>query len=322
METAIITGVTGLVGSTLSVQLKKHGFRVIGLGRDKTKLQSLEQQGIETIQFDLTDPLEHYPMFPSDAIWYHCAAAISGSTESVLEEVNVLGTEKIIQAATTSKAKQFIQISSIATYKLSFTEPIKESSPLEPKSVYGKSKLKADELLTSKLLPFPFTIVKPPYIIGPGDKNFTYELVNRLRNRKLPIFTKSGTIGVIDARDLAELLYLLTQHPEINNRIVNVQGNQVNYEDLVQTIVRTCNLPSPKRYNYYFIIFVALINEVVSRLLGKNPDRGLSRYRIYTLTSYRSLNTTILDNQIQKLYISIRQSIEDWCVENKAQRGN
>ena len=99
----------------------------------------------------------------------------------------------MLAAATAGGVKRFVHVSSLAAR--------------EPElSIYGASKARAEALVQESGL--DWTIVRPPTVYGPGDKE-TLELF-RMARLGLMMMPPRGKLSVIHARDLARLLLALT----------------------------------------------------------------------------------------------------------------
>ncbi len=314
---AVVTGATGLVGFHVSSELLKQGYRVMALGRNADILEELEGLGAEAFHLDIRADLKEWPTFDQGAVWVHCAAAVSGASSDILWDVNVEGTRKVIETAIEEKGKRFIHTSSIATYDMEIGRAFREGDPLRPGSEYGRTKLEADRLVTSMLKGvIPYTIFKPPFIIGPRDRNFTYEVYRRLENGKLPLLTRDGRIGLIDARDLAETYVQAVEIKDMFDQTYNIQSFAVSFHEFVQTLCRISGLEPPKRKTPYPLAYIAAIGvEFVNKLRGRNSERGLSRYRIKTLTQDRILDTEKLRTVMEFHPRPWTRSLEDWFSE-------
>lgn len=105
----------------------------------------------------------------------HCAAVVHKREEEYKDEyekVNFQLTKEIALRARNDGVRYFVFLSTMAVYGVSEGE-INENTPLLPKTLYGKSKLKAEEyLLSLKSDDFGVAIVRPPMVYGrecPGN---------------------------------------------------------------------------------------------------------------------------------------------------------
>jgi nucleoside-diphosphate-sugar epimerase len=149
---AIVTGATGLVGyHVVNLLLKDDEFtKVLALGRNKERLAELNELGAIAHNFDLTseDSFELLNDWGEETFWFHCAAAVSGADKPVLHAVNVEGTERLVRKAESLKVPKFVHVSSIAVYGIQDKDYVEDDS-FKPESNYGKTKLQAENIVTS-----------------------------------------------------------------------------------------------------------------------------------------------------------------------------
>lgn len=143
-------------------------------------------------------------------------------------------TMEAAQKAKDEGVSQFIFFSSIDVYGVSHGV-IDKTTPLRPKTAYGKSKKKAESLL--QLLAddsFKVAIVRPPLIYGKGCKGDYPKLVSLAKNS--PIFPKiNNTRSMVHIDNLCEFLKHLIDFGE--EGIFHPQNAAyVNVGDLVRKI--------------------------------------------------------------------------------------
>lgn len=119
----------------------------------------------------------------------HCAAIVhkkEAKFATLYDKVNYELTVDIAEKAKKKGVKQFVFMSTMAVYGKSQGE-INGNTPLQPKTLYGESKLKAEKAL-EKIADenFKVSIIRPPMVYGrncPGN----YKKL-RLLALKLPVF--------------------------------------------------------------------------------------------------------------------------------------
>ena len=152
MPTALITGVTGQVGSYLAEFLLSKGYDVVGMVRRSStvtfeRIQQI-QDDINIIQGDLHDQssliavLEQYR--PDEV--YNLAAqsfvATSWSQAVLTGEVTALGVTRMLEAIRQVNPKcRFYQASSSEMFGKVIESPQKETTPFYPRSPYGVAKV-------------------------------------------------------------------------------------------------------------------------------------------------------------------------------------
>ena len=152
MPTALITGVTGQVGSYLAEFLLSKGYDVVGMVRRSStvtfeRIQHI-QNDISIIQGDLHDQssltavLEQY--HPDEV--YNLAAqsfvAASWSQAVLTGEVTALGVTRMLEAIRQVNPKcRFYQASSSEMFGKVVEAPQNETTPFYPRSPYGVAKV-------------------------------------------------------------------------------------------------------------------------------------------------------------------------------------
>lgn len=183
--TIAITGGTGFVGQALLDVAKERGSELQALAR---KPQEARDR-VRWVQGDLGDKAALSRLvYESEAV-IHVAGVVNAPDAAGFEEGNVVGTLNLIEAALREGVKRFIFVSSL--------------SAREPNlSAYGASKLRAEQLVKASGL--DWTIVRPPAIYGPRDKEM-FELFRAARWGVIPT-PAEGRASVIHVDDLARLL--------------------------------------------------------------------------------------------------------------------
>jgi GDPmannose 4,6-dehydratase len=152
MPTAIITGITGQDGSYLAELLLKKGYRVIGVARRSSTVNSERinhlLDDITVVQGDLQDQgsllalLEEYE--PGEV--YNLAAQsfvpTSWNQPALTGDVTALGVTRILEAIRFVDPKiRFYQASSSEMFGKVVEVPQGESTPFYPRSPYGVAKV-------------------------------------------------------------------------------------------------------------------------------------------------------------------------------------
>lgn len=156
-QKALITGITGFVGSHMADFLLKEGYEVYGLCRWRANRENIVQLNgkVKLIEADLLDShsLERLIFEVRPHLIFHLAAQsyvpASWTSPAVTLETNVVGPANLFEAVRRAQIDPLIQIAcSSEEYGLVHPDevPIKETNPLRPLSPYGVSKVAMDYL--------------------------------------------------------------------------------------------------------------------------------------------------------------------------------
>lgn len=154
---ALVTGITGFVGSHLAEFLLKENIEVYGIVRWRSKADNIENLR-EKIHLEEADLLDAHSLYSTvdkikpDFIFHLAAQSyVVSSWASPVNtlEVNVIGSANLFEAVRKAKLNIPIQIAcSSEEYGMVYPDevPIKETNPLRPLSPYAVSKLAMDYL--------------------------------------------------------------------------------------------------------------------------------------------------------------------------------
>ena len=104
----------------------------------------------------------------------HCAGKTKAVRAAEYDAVNLEGTRNVVRAVNAEKAtvKHLVHISSLAAnHPAGADSPALETDAPRPVSEYGRSKLRAEELVRESC-EAPFTILRPAAVYGPRDADF------------------------------------------------------------------------------------------------------------------------------------------------------
>lgn len=184
MSCLAITGGTGFVGGHVIAEALARGHRVRALARRPQP----ERDGVSWIEGALDQPDRLAVLAGGADAVIHVAGVINGDEEA-FRHGNVVGTEQMVGAAAAASIRRFVHVSSLAA-----REPAL--------SAYGRSKCVSEEPVIAA--GGDWTIVRPPAIYGPGDREML-ELF-RLARRGIVPLPPEGRLSLIAAEDLARLL--------------------------------------------------------------------------------------------------------------------
>jgi nucleoside-diphosphate-sugar epimerase len=203
---ALVTGATGFVGGHLVEALRRAGHTVTALVRSPAKGAPLTERGVRLIEGDLHAAQALAAAAEGQDVVFHVAAVTSALGAAGFHRPNVEGTARVVAAATAASVGRLVHVSSLAAAGPAEPgRPLRGDEPGRPVTAYGRSKLAAEEAVRAARL--PWTIIRPPMVYGPGDREF----LRAFRAARLlgisPVFgTGAQELVAVFAPDLAEAL--------------------------------------------------------------------------------------------------------------------
>ncbi|UCG90664.1 MAG: NAD(P)-dependent oxidoreductase [Candidatus Heimdallarchaeota archaeon] len=246
--TLLITGSTGLVGQALVRYLLSETFyieepyKIRLLIREKKSnrhrqrfLKWCEEKRIDIFSGDLRNS-EDVMAFtqvpdPESSILIHCGAIFNlWQPYKLLYDVNVNGTERILQAFHKNRIKKLVFLSSIAVYgELNGTngQGIREDHPIDlhMKKNYELTKALGEELVREYQFTHPhklITILRPSGIIGGSSS--TLDMFSRMFIGRLVPLPRGGKdkISLVDSQDVARAIVFLSDFQKGNGEAYNL----------------------------------------------------------------------------------------------------
>jgi dihydroflavonol-4-reductase len=207
-----VTGATGFVMGAVTRALRARGDAVTALVREPSRAASLTALGCELVAGDVVDPTDVVGELRGCDALIHGAAiyeiGVSAERRRQMEETNVTGTRRMLEAAKAAATPRIVYVSTVAAFGNTHGEVVAEghrpTSP--PTSAYEDTKRRAHEIaLDAARSGVPIVIVQPGQVYGPNDHsavgaNFRALADGRLRYRA---FEDLG-LNLVHVDDLAD----------------------------------------------------------------------------------------------------------------------
>jgi nucleoside-diphosphate-sugar epimerase len=168
-----LTGASGYTGGRLLGTLRGRGEDVTALVRASSVTEELRGAGATLVEGDLaSDEAVRRLVDGADAV-VHVAAVYrtAGHPDSYYREVNVGGTERLLEAAAAAGVRRFVHTSTVGVHGHVKNPPADETAPVSPGDVYQVTKAEAEALALDfhRRRGVPVAVVRPGAIYGPGE---------------------------------------------------------------------------------------------------------------------------------------------------------
>jgi nucleoside-diphosphate-sugar epimerase len=193
---ALVTGASGWLGKNLVRELLETRDRVRCLvpAKDEAALLEVLSPRIEALVGDVRDPVVADRLFDGidGATVFHAAAVIhpSGGTREFFD-VNVGGTENVLDRARRARTARFVHVSSNSPFGANArpTDRFTEDSPYNPYMGYGRSKLEAEQLVerSHDRGDLQTVIIRAPWFYGPYQPERQTQWFAAVRRGRFPL---------------------------------------------------------------------------------------------------------------------------------------
>jgi nucleoside-diphosphate-sugar epimerase/phosphohistidine swiveling domain-containing protein len=190
-----VTGASGVLGRGIAARLRWQGHKVVGLARHRPDNWFSDADFVEA---DIRDADGVRRAIDGAEAVAHCAW-VAGSTpdERMTHDVNIGGTENVLDAMTRAGSQRIVFASSAAAYgpRPPGTPPLTETEPLAPSpdNLYGLHKVHVEQMLADSGK--EWVAIRPAIVVGREVSNAILRLlaspafpdVNGLAERSLQI---------------------------------------------------------------------------------------------------------------------------------------
>jgi UDP-glucose 4-epimerase len=265
---ALVTGVAGFIGAALARQLLKRGDRVIGIDcfldayprfmKDERLQDLLDYANFSMIEDDIST-MDLKPVVAKVDNIYHLAAQAGvrsswGERFETYTRCNILGTQRLLEAAREGKINRFVYASSSSVYGNAEFVPTSEDAVLKPISPYAVSKLAGEHLchLYYKNYRLPVVMLRYFTVYGPQPRPdqavaiFSHAL---LEDRPILIFGDGEQLrGMTYVDDVVRANLLASQMDCVGEALNIGGGTSITVNELIGHIEKIIQKKAQKKY--------------------------------------------------------------------------
>jgi nucleoside-diphosphate-sugar epimerase len=290
----LITGASGFIGGHLVKEALNRGYEVWAAIRPHSSRKHLQDERIKFVylQYESKDALiaQLREIAASVGAWHyvvHNAGITKTLREADFYNVNAFNTHLLIEAlaAADCKPDKFLLMSSLSSYgpvnEYSF-RPVRIEDDQNPDSAYGKSKFEA-ELFVKAQTYFPYIILLPAGVYGPGDKDYLIEIKSIRSGFDLKVGLKAQQLTFIYVKDLAVAVFMALENKDAENVSYFVADGDVytdtDFAQLIKKIVGK-KIVITLRLPFWTCYIACLFSEVWGHLVGRAMTLNTDKYHI------------------------------------------
>jgi nucleoside-diphosphate-sugar epimerase len=271
---SLLTGGSGFIGSHLAEYLVSRGHEVSALVRATSRTALLRNLKLNLMVGDARDAASLRPAVRGMDYVFHLGGVITAPDRETYFAVNTEGTRNLLKAclAENPGLRKFVYVSSISAAGPSpCGAALNEDAPSRPVSDYGRSKLAAEEIVLAAAGRLPVTVVRPPNVLGPRQKELV-ESIKLLRMKIKPLIgRKDSRTSIAAVEDIVRALVLAAEDPRSAGRVYYVtDGRAYSWREITDAVADAVGLgrfylpiPFPAQY------LIAAAAEAVARVRKK-----------------------------------------------------
>nr|MDK2851687.1 hypothetical protein [Candidatus Cloacimonadota bacterium] len=279
-----ITGANGFVGSTLIRSLQSQGSEPIALLR-----REVDMPGVDVRVIDFSNQNDIIAALSDVDVLVHCAGMTKAVSANDMLSANVGITKHLVDAINTlTRDISLFFISSQAAAGPSSPDlPKRENDPLQPLTIYGKSKALAERIIQRDCHK-NYCIIRPCSVYGPGDKDFLELFKLCKRGLSVQIGASRQPLNMIYSEQLAEFIILAIKSPQSSKEIffatdTHVYSNREIVEAIAEAMDRknlTITIPKILAKGIF------AVSDFVSRITHRPSILNLEKYKEITADAW------------------------------------
>lgn len=321
---ALVTGATGFTGGHLVHNLLDHGYKVKVFVRPSSNTEKLQTLPVEIAVGQLQNREDVFRAVEGVDVVYHVAALYRQANlpDSAYWEVNVMGTQYLLEAATYHGIKRFLHCSTGGVHGHIENPPANEDAPIKPGDVYQDSKAEAEKLALYYYheMGLPVTVVRPTGIYGPGDTRML-KLYRMIQNRDFIMFGSGKVLYHLTfVSDTVEGMRLAAESERAIGQVYIIAGEEYStLMEFAQTVAKVLHVKPPKTKLPVWPLYAAgYACEKICIPLKIQPP--IFRRRVDIFTKDRAFDITKAKTELgYKPKVSMEEGIEitaRWYIEH------
>ncbi|MDP3921359.1 MAG: NAD-dependent epimerase/dehydratase family protein [Candidatus Omnitrophota bacterium] len=284
----LVTGATGFTGGYLVDALVERGHRVRALVRRKSGVTKLIAKGVELEVGDIRDAALVDRAVGGCEKVFHLAALYrdQSATKEDYWNVNVEGTQNIIDACLNHGVKRLVHCSTMGVHGAVAEIPGNEDSPFNPGDEYQRTKLLAEGRVwkASAERGLAMSIARPAAIYGPGEERFVKLFGSIQRGYFVMIGSGKTYYHMVYVTDLVEgLIQCAESDRAAGEAFFFGDENYVTLNDLAGKIAHILGVRVPRLHLPVWPFYAAAaLCEAVCLPLGLRPPLYKRRVDFFT----------------------------------------
>ena len=293
----LITGASGFIGSFIVEEALKRGFETWAAIRRSSSRAFLQDERIHFLELDFSSQEKLEEQLKGHEFDYVVHAA--GATKCLHKEdffrINLNGTQHLVNALLTLQMplKRFVYISSLsimgAIREQQPYEEIRESDEAQPNTAYGKSKLAAEEWLSTLHTQFPYIILRPTGVYGPRERDYFMQIQSIKNHVDFAVGFQRQDITFVYVTDVVQAIFLALDKGEVGRKYFLSDGEVYQSSEFSNLVHQELSCPWWIRITapIWLLRVITWCGDSLGRMTGKMSALNNDKFNILRQRNWR-----------------------------------
>lgn len=293
----LITGASGFIGSFIVEEALKRGFETWAAIRRSSSRAFLLDERIHFLELDFSSQEKLEEQLKDHQFDYVVHAA--GVTKCLHKEdffrINLEGTQHLVNALLTLQMplKRFVYISSLsimgAIREQQPYEEIRESDEARPNTAYGKSKLAAEEWLSTLHTQFPYIILRPTGVYGPRERDYFMQIQSIKNHIDFAVGFQRQDITFVYVTDVVQAIFLSLDKGEVGRKYFLSDGEVYQSSEFSNLVHQELGCPWWIRITapIWLLRIITWCGDYLGRMTGKMSALNNDKFNILRQRNWR-----------------------------------
>ena len=326
----LITGASGFIGSFIVEEALNRGFETWAAVRRSSSLDFLHDERIHLIELNLSSKEQLVEQLRGKGFDYvvHAAGVTKCLNKADFRRINTEGTKNLVEALMEVKMplKRLVYLSSLSVFgaikeKMPYEE-IREDDTPHPNTEYGRSKLAAEQYLSSLGSKLPYVILRPTGVYGPREKDYFMMAKSIKQHIDFAVGFQRQDITFVYVTDVVQAVFLALENGKTGRKYFLSDGEVYQSTTFSDLIHKELGRPWWLRITAptWVLRILTFFGEYAGRVSGKVTVLNNDKYNILKQRNWRCDITPAREELGYEPKVKLKEGVRTtiaWYKENR-----